>query len=105
VRAMRPAAVSPRFVAGLAIALVAGIGIGYMDSRPGFDDTGITAVSLVLAAGLAAVVAGRAPWLVAIATGIWVAAFELSSIGSGGPVAALVLAGIGATLGWLVARR
>ena len=103
--ARRPAGVSPRFLAGLAIALVAGIAIGYMDSRPGFDDTGVTAVALVLAAGVAAFTAGRAPWLVAIAAGIWVGAFEMSSIASGGPIAALVLAGIGAAIGWLIARR
>ena len=104
-RALRPTAISPRFVAGLAIALVSGVAIGYMDSRPGFDDTGITAVSLVVAAGLAAFIAGRAPWLIALATGIWIPLFELSTIGSGGPVASLILAGAGASMGWLVGRR
>jgi hypothetical protein len=105
VRALRPAAVSARLVVGLAIALVAGIAIGYIDSRPGWDDTGVTAVSLLLVAGVAAFVAGRAPWLVAIAAGIWVGAFEMSFIASGGPVAALALSGIGAAIGWLIARR
>ena len=104
-RALRPTAISLRFVAGLAIALVAGVAIGYMDSRPGFDDTGVTAVSLVVAAGLASFVAGRAPWLIALATGIWIPLFELSTIGSGGPVASLILAGAGASMGWLVGRR
>ena len=96
---------NPRLVAGLGIALVAGIAIGYMDSRPGFDDTGVTAAALVFAAAIASLIARRAPWLIAVVTGIWVAIFELSSIGSGGPVAALALAGIGASFGWLVARR
>ena len=102
--AQRPAAISNRLVAGLAIAVVAGIAIGYVDSRPGWDDTGITAVSLVLAGGMAAFVAGRRPWLIALATGIWVPLLELPSLASGGPLAALVFAAVGAVIGWFVGR-
>lgn len=101
----RPAAISGRLVAGLAIALVGGLAIGYVDSRPSWDDTGVTALSLLFVGGIGAVVAGRAPWAVAALGGIWVALFELSSLGSGGPLAALVFSGIGAAIGWLVARR
>ena len=103
--AERRAAASSRLIAGLAIAIVAGIAIGYVDSRPGWDDTGVTAVSLLLSGGVAAFVAGRLPWLVAVAAGIWVPLFERSSLASGGPLAALVFAGIGATIGWLIGRR
>jgi hypothetical protein len=102
VLARRPTAVSYRLVAGIAIAVVAGIAIGYMDSRPGWDDTGITAISLVLAGGIAASVAGRLPWMMAIATGMWVPLLELNSLASGGPLAALVFAAIGAAFGWLI---
>jgi hypothetical protein len=88
----------------MAIALVAGIAIGYVDSRPGWDDTGITAISLLLAGGVAAFVVGRRPWLVALAAGIWVPLFELPYLASGGPLTALVFAGIGAAIGWLIRR-
>jgi hypothetical protein len=101
----RPAAISNRLIAGLAIALVAGIAIGYIDSRPGWDDTGITAVSLLLAAGIAAFVARRFPWLVAVATGIWVPLFEIPYLASGGPLVALGFAGAGAAIGWLIGRK
>ena len=97
--------ISNRLIAGLAIAGVAGIAIGYVDSRPGWDDTGITAVSLLLAAGIAAFVARRFPWLVAVATGIWVPLFELPYLASGGPLAALVFAAVGAAIGWLIRRE
>lgn len=95
---------SNRLVAGLAVALVGGVLIGYIDSRPGWDDTAITAVSLLLAGGVAAFVAGRHPWLIAIAAGIWVPLLELPSLASGGPLAALLFAGVGAAIGWLVGR-
>jgi hypothetical protein len=105
VRALRPTAISTRLLAGLAIALVAGIAIGYMDSRPGWDDTGITAVLLLIAAGVASAVAGRAPWVVAIAAGIWVPLFELPGLASGGSLLALVFSSVGAAIGWLIGRR
>jgi hypothetical protein len=97
--------VRARLAIALAISLVAGIAIGWMDSRPGFDDTGITAVGLVLAACLASFVAGRAPWLWAVSTGIWVPLFELPGLASGGPLLALVFSGLGSAAGWLAARR
>ena len=93
------------FGIGLAIALAIGIMIGFADSRPGWDDTGVTAVSLILASGVASSVAGRAPWLIALATGIWVPVFELPGLASGGPLLALAFSGIGAAVGWLAARR
>lgn len=54
------------------LALALGLAIGWMDSRPHWDDTGITAGSLLLSAGLAAFLAERRPWLVGLAVGLWV---------------------------------
>jgi hypothetical protein len=102
---VRTAGLPRRFVAGLAIALAAGIAIGWMDSRPGWDDTAITVVSLLVAAAAAAFVTRRVPWLVAILAGMWVPLFELPGLASGGALAALVFSGIGASIGWLAARR
>ena len=89
----------------LAISLVGGIAIGWMDSGPGFDDTGVTAMSLFLVAGVASLVASRTPWLWAVLTGIWVPLFELPGLASGGTLMALAFSGVGATIGWLAARR
>ena len=51
--------------AGIAMSAAAGIVIAWMDTRPDWDDTGITVGVLVLVAGLAAI-AGTRPWLAAV---------------------------------------
>jgi hypothetical protein len=47
-----------------AVALIAGAAIAWVDTRPTWDDTGITAGALVLVAGLTSF-AGMRPWLAA----------------------------------------
>ena len=86
------------------VALVAGIAIAFLDSRPGWDDTGITAVCLAVAAAFAAAIAGRRPWLWAIASGIWVPLVEVRSLEIGGPFLSFSFAGVGAAVGWLMVQ-
>jgi hypothetical protein len=100
----RRSALDLRTIAAAAIALVGGIGIALMDSRPGFDDTGITAVGLLFVAALASGLDGRRPLLWAVVVGAWVPLLEIPATGSSAPLAALVFAGIGAVVGHLVAR-
>jgi hypothetical protein len=50
---------------GSALALCAGLGIAWVDSRPGWDDTGVTAGALVMAAAMASL-ARVPPWLAAV---------------------------------------
>lgn len=102
---MRRGAVSTQFAIALALSLVAGLVIGWMDSRPGFDDTGVTASALFLAAGVSSFIATRLPWLFAVTTGVWLPIFELPGVASGGPLLAFALSGVGAVVGWFVARR
>ena len=54
------------------LALALGLSIAWMDSRPHWDDTGITAGSLLLSAGLVGFLASRRPWLLGLAVGLWV---------------------------------
>lgn len=77
--------------------------IAWIDSRPGFDDTGVTAVGLALAAGVAAYVGGRLPWLWALATGIWVPLLEFTGPAGSASLAALLFSGAGAAAGWFLA--
>ena len=86
------------------LAVGAGLAIALLDSRPGWDDTGITAVLLLLAAFASAALAGRRPWLWALLVGGWIPLFEIP--GSGQPVAlvALVFAAAGALGGYGLAR-
>jgi len=83
---------------------VAGLVIGYIDSRPGWDDTAITAVLLALAAGLATTLDPRRWLLWTAIVGGPIVLLEVPPSGSPAPMAALVFAGIGAAAGWLAAR-
>jgi len=90
-------------VAG-ALAITGGLAIAYMDSRPGYDDTGVTAVLLISVAAVAAAIGGTRPWLWAVLMGAWTPLIEISSTGSTGSVLALAFAGAGAAVGYLAAR-
>ena len=86
------------------VAIGFGLAVAWMDSRPGFDATGITAGSLLITGGVAAFIARRRPWLWALAAGIWVPLFEIRDVAMLAPLAALVFAGVGAGAGWFAGR-
>jgi hypothetical protein len=90
-------------IAGIA-GLVLGIAVGMMDSRPGYDDTGVTAVALAFATALVTFISSRRPWLWALVVGSWVPLFEVRDLAKPAPLLALAFAGAGAAVGWLVAR-
>jgi hypothetical protein len=56
----------------LLVAIVLGLVIAYVDSRPHFDDAGITAGLLLMSAGMLSVIAPQRPWRWALAIGIWI---------------------------------
>lgn len=90
-------------------AAVAGSVIGYVDSRPGWDDTGVTAGALLLvAAGLAALRPGTGV-VIGVLVGMPVVVFNAvrqGNYGSGVALAtALVGAGIGIVIGKVVRRE
>ena len=86
------------------IAIVAGLVIGFIDSRPGWNDTAITAVLLALAAGIVTTFDPRRWLLWTAIIGGPIVLLEAPATGSPGPLAALVFAGIGSAAGWLAAR-
>lgn len=91
---------------GLLAVLSIGVGlaIGYVDSRPTWDDTGITAALLLLTAAMAAGASGRRPWLWALLIGAWVPLFEIGGSGGLASLAGLGIAAIGALGGYLLVR-
>jgi hypothetical protein len=95
-------------ILALVVAIVAGIGIAYVDSRPGWDDTGITAALLALGALVAVLLegSGRPVRVAAIAVlvGIWIPILEIAAPGSNGPLLAFVFSAVGAFVGWVVVR-
>ena len=96
--------VGPRRLIPVALAIAAGLAIGLVDSSPGWDSTGITAGMLVLAAAVFAGLAGDRPWLWALLIGLPTPILELPAGGPTGSLLAIGFAGLGAFVGWGVAR-
>jgi hypothetical protein len=86
------------------LAVAAGLAIAVLDSRPGWDDSGITAALLALAAFVVAAVSGRRPWLWALLVGVWTPLAEMPSSGATGSLLALAIAAIGAFAGFGLVR-
>jgi hypothetical protein len=60
----------------LVLAVLMGLFIAYVDSRPTWDDTGITAGTMLLSSGLVTLLGYRRPWLIALAIGLWTPFYE-----------------------------
>lgn len=56
----------------LGVALTLGLAIAWVDSRPHWDDSGITAGMLLLSGGALGLIGPRRPWLWGLAVGLWV---------------------------------
>jgi len=89
----------------LAAALVAGVGIGFVDSRPTWDDAGVTAASLLLAAGLLAATRPRLWWVAGLLVGLPVLGFNYLARGRFDSAIAIVFALAGAGAGAWLGRR
>lgn len=83
----------------LLVALILGALIAWVDSRPTWDDTGITAgVLLLISAGFGAA-RPRFAWLWALALGAWIPIVNIVIARNFGAILALGIAFIGAYLG------
>jgi hypothetical protein len=56
----------------LGCAAVVGFSIAYVDSRPNWDDTGITAGALLITAAALGTISPRRPWLWSLSVGLWI---------------------------------
>jgi hypothetical protein len=88
----------------LPIATAVGLSLGYVDSRPGWDDTGITAGLLLLVAATFGGLAPQRPWLWALCIGGWVPVFGILARANYGSVIAIAFAFAGAYGGMLLRR-
>lgn len=91
-------------VAAVVVAVSAGLCIGWVDSRPTWDDTGVTVGAVVLSAGLLALARRRAWWAIALGVGLPVPLFDVVLRGGIASAAALAFAFAAAAAGMLVAR-
>lgn len=62
---------------GLLIALISGLGLAYVDSRPTWDDTGVLAVGIFLICGILGAVFRDRPWRWAILVGLWIPVYQI----------------------------
>jgi len=92
----------PRVWIASILTLAAGLAIAWVDTRPTWDDTGITAVAVVLIA-FGGSVAGAPFWLAALCVAGPMLAAELPK--GAGVLMAIPFALIGAYVGTLVRRR
>ena len=93
----------------LALAVLTGLFIAFVDSRPTWDDTGITAGAMLLSSGLLTLLGYRRPWLIALAIGLWTPLYETylsRNFRLPGailfPLLVLLIPTIGAYAGWAV---
>ena len=93
-----------RFRTLLIIALAAGLLIGWIDTNPGWDDTGIT-VGLILlsSASLGAIMPSRA-WVWGLAVGCGIPLFNLLRHGNPAALVSIVFAFAGAYAGTLARK-
>jgi hypothetical protein len=98
----------PRRWLGLAVALATGLAGAYLDTRPGFDDTGLLVFALLIGGTVAAAVAGRVGplWIATLiaAVGLPVPVAELAAGGSAASLAAVAVAAIGVAAGVGITR-
>jgi hypothetical protein len=60
------------FLTFFILAILLGLGIAWIDTRPNWDDTGISVLMVAIAAMLCAYAAAKKPWLIALAVSIWI---------------------------------
>jgi hypothetical protein len=83
----------------LLAAVVLGLAIALVDVSPGWDDTGVSAGALFLAAAALGATRPSRAWLSALALGLWVPALNIAVRGNPAAVLALVPAFLGAFAG------
>ncbi len=90
----------PLFLTSLAIAVLLGLSVAYIDTRPHWDDTGISVLMILISAFICGLLSPQKPWLIALAAGIWIPLFNIISNHNFGSLIALIPAFIGAYTGY-----
>ena len=88
----------------LVSALILGLLIAWVDSRPTWDDTGISVGALLIVTVLLGLVAPERPWLWALAVGIWIPLFGIIAHANYGLLLVLIIAFAGAYAGALIRK-
>jgi hypothetical protein len=95
---------SGKVVIVLFLAVLIGLCIGWVDSRPTWDDTGITVGVILGVSALLGAVARERPWLVAIAIAASLSVLELALTGTVAAFFSFIPAFLGAYAGALTMK-
>ncbi|MCE1197600.1 MAG: hypothetical protein LWW85_01420 [Marinilabiliales bacterium] len=94
-----------RFILLIALSLLTGWLLFWIDSRPGWDDSGITAGLMVLLAAFYGFISPEKPWIWGLTTGLWIPLMALFREGSFSLMPVCLFAFAGAYLGASVRRN
>jgi hypothetical protein len=83
----------------LGMAIFLGLLIAYVDSRPTWDDTGVTAGAIFITCAALAAASPRRPWRWALAIGLWIPLLAIATSRNYGALLALLFAFAGAYAG------
>lgn len=86
------------------VAAVLGAAIAWLDTRPRWDDAGVTVGLIFLVTAVLGAMIPRAAWRWALLVGIWIPAIEISRDLNPGALMALGVAFVGAYVGSFIAR-
>ena len=84
----------------LVSAILIGLIIAFIDTRPNWDDAGITVFAFLVGSGLIGLLTERRPWLYASAVGIWLPLWYLIAAHNPTILLVLVFPFIGEYAGW-----
>ena len=88
----------------MVVGILLGITIAYIDSRPSWDDTGITVGFLLLSTGLLGFLSPKHPWLWALVVGIWIPLVSIFYTHNYAGLIAIVFSFAGAYAGMLLRK-
>lgn len=94
----------PKFWLLLISALAFGLVIGWVDTRPTWDDTGITAAAILLVTGVLGATMPSRAWVWALTVGGSVLLLDIVLVANYGGVLALAIAFVGAYAGVLIRK-
>ena len=89
----------PRLLTAIILGIFLGVSIAYIDTRPHWNDTGISVGILLICAFVCGFIAPQKTWLIALSVGIWIPLFNIIKAHNFGSLLALVPAIVGAYVG------
>jgi len=84
----------------LLAAVIFGLLVAYVDSRPTWDDTGITVFALLIGSGIIGLLVEKRPWLYALAVGLWLPLWYILTTHNLSMLIVLAFPFVGVYVGW-----